>query len=266
MKIHFILILSFFHSFSLKGQKHDYNWLVGYVATTPHPELGLSMLKFNGNNEPIISSEDKGIMDFNQTCAAISDKTGKLAFYSNGCFVANAKHDSLKFGRIGLRQTPYSIIQGALILPYPQKDSLYLVIHQNAGFFPNVFQGKPLDWYGTKQTFYSIVDMSKNNGNGEVITRRNFFLPDSFYAGIGSLVAMKQPDGINWWIYIMESLKNRILLYQLTSEGLSYVSTQTMANYFHDGVGGTVISPDGKKWLCFEIMVQLMLNILRFMI
>lgn len=235
----------------LMAQNHDYNWLMGYGGQDPNaPEIGLSMLSF-ANGKETITSEDKAIMTFYQTCSSISDKTGKLAFYTNGCYIANAQHDSLKRGRISKRKTPYQIIQGALILPYPQKDSLYLVIHEQAGFFKNTHRGKEIDWYGAQKTFYSVVDMAKQEGKGEVIVNQKPFLPDSFYATYGRLTAFKQPDGINWWILIMESMKKRVLRYELTKDGLRYVSTQTLDLDLEDGVGAAVIAPDAKSFAYF---------------
>ena len=131
-------------------------------------------------------------------CSTISDKDGKLLFYTDGSTVWNAKHNIMPngtglFGHL-------SSTQSAIIVPNPSNPSIYYVFtvdephHQNAWAFPD--QG-PADFNGFSTTEYndsftsvpegddgfnnglnySLVDMTLNNGMGDIdIVEKNIQL------------------------------------------------------------------------------------------
>jgi Secretion system C-terminal sorting domain len=133
-----------------------------------------------------------------------------------------------------------------MILPYPQKDSLYLVLYQASGFLPNGI-------YGVKEFLYATVDMSKNNGKGEVIEKSISLL--NYYVAYGKLSAVKHANGIDWWILTMELEKNIFHRYLLSKNGLKYLDQQIIDPADPDGVGCAVFSPDGRKYVRYNDVV-----------
>ena len=75
----------------LFAQKHDNIWVLGYYGQSPHPDLGGIFLDFN-QASLLIYDVDTG-MDFNFTDASICDAQGKLLFYTNGIYIADATHE-----------------------------------------------------------------------------------------------------------------------------------------------------------------------------
>jgi gliding motility-associated-like protein len=97
-------------------------------------------------------------------CSAISSSNGELLFYSDGSTVWDKTHSVMPNGE-GLMGN-YSSTQSAIIVPNPAIDSLYYLFTVDA-------EENDLE-YGLR---YSIVDMSLNDGLGDVIyNRKNILL------------------------------------------------------------------------------------------
>jgi hypothetical protein len=229
------------------AQKHDNIWMCGYSDTngsSPNSKVSLCTIDFS--KQPIeIKMAQKSKMDVSETFANISDKTGKLAFYSNGQLTENFKNDSIKnclfFENHDLGWT---IVQGTMILPYPQKDSLYLVMYQGSGFIPGTTD------YGIKQFYYATIDMSKNKGEGEIIEKTKTIF--NYIPAYGKLSAVKHGNGIDWWILVMEFKTNVFHRYILNKNGLQYVGKQSIGVIDPQGVGASVFSPDGTKYARYD--------------
>jgi hypothetical protein len=244
----FIYILFLFPIF-LQAQKHDNNFVIGYYGITK-PELGLTSINFNPFKIAAIPKKSK--MDIDRTCSIISDKTGKLAFYTNGQHIENDNQDTVQNGLFFNQSDGFTILQGCLVLPFPEKDSMYLVMYQQSGFIPNTTA------FGIKKFQYGVVDMSLNNGKGKMISKGFDVMPTDIYPIYGHLSAVKQANGKDWWIYTMQDNNkgfgscNIFYRYQLTKDGFTYVDKQTIAKSIPDGVGTAVFSPDGKKYAIFN--------------
>ncbi len=138
------IVLCFLHIFCI-AQGEANNWYFGVRA-------GLS---FNsGTPEPVYNSQ----MSTAEGCASISDRDGKLLFYSDGYFIWNRNHQRMT--NDGL----YSVIgdnsngsQTGVIVPWADNDSLYYVfsLGQLGG-----------------NLYYSVVNINRNGGLGEVINKK----------------------------------------------------------------------------------------------
>jgi Secretion system C-terminal sorting domain len=183
-------------------------------------------------------------MDF--TCAAISDKTGKLALYSNGVFLCNSSNDSIKSGGQLFKyyEDVNTIVQGTIIIPYPEKDSLYLVLSQAPGNIPL----EP--FLGVKYFKYHIVDMSKNNGKGQVTLLEGKFC--DYIPSYGKLTVCKHSNGIDYWLLVREHAANKFHRYLFTKNGITENGTQQISIDDPDGVGTAVYSPDGTKYAIYN--------------
>ena len=112
------------------------------------------------NNKPVILHNSK--LTTNNGSATISDKQGNLLFYTTSKTIWNRNHDTLKNGD-GLNTSVIST-QGAIIIPKPGNSNLYYVFTVSGNVRPN-----PGFWY-------HIIDITKDNGKGEVILKNQFIL------------------------------------------------------------------------------------------
>jgi PKD repeat protein len=145
MKLQLVLIgLLIFINCS--GQKQDNIWYFG-----THAGLDFS------SGTPV--KLESGMLDSFEGEASISSPEGKLLFYTDGVTVYDASHNIMLNGE-GLWGSTHST-QSGIIIPIPGSSSHYLIF--------------TLDYAYSDGTFaYSEVDMSKNNGFGEVLSKNNF--------------------------------------------------------------------------------------------
>lgn len=129
-------------------------------------------------------------------CASVCDKnTGELLFYTDGDRVWDRNHNVMPNGD-RLTGLPYhytsgfrgigrgiwwfndtllpptgSCCQGALIVPVPKNPNLYYIFAKPAGEAESDSTGRPNVDYSRRQrcVYYSVVDMSLNNGLGDVV-------------------------------------------------------------------------------------------------
>ncbi|MBL0051547.1 MAG: hypothetical protein IPP29_08575 [Bacteroidetes bacterium] len=182
------------------------------------------------------------------THANITDTNGSLQFYSNGYYIANNANDTMINGT-GINPSPYTTEQGNktiglnipqanLILPMPDHPNLYYLFHNTVDNFP----------YNSLAHFmyYSVIDMSLNNGLGEVVQKNVVISTDTTNAG--KISACKHGNGRDWWITWLGTGNNKIYKTQLTPYGVSAVTTQNIGTTRNMFNGQARFSPDGSKY------------------
>lgn len=213
------------------GQKEANIWYFGRYAG----------IDFNqGSPVPLTNS----VMDQWEGCASICDTTGKLLFYTEGIRVYNKNHEGMA-GGFGLHGEDTST-QSALIVPKPGSNTLYYLftISYNA-------QNHGLQ--------YSIVDMSRQNGLGEVILHNIALLQHT----TEKLTAYPHHNGKDIWIVTHAWNSTAFHSYLLTQDGLSPMPVISKTGTFHgivdeengvfypnheqDYIGYMRISPDGSR-------------------
>lgn len=166
-----------------------------------------------------------------ESCAAISDTNGNLVFYTDGRTVWSKNHQIMENGT-GLFGDASST-QAALIVPYPDNDSLcYLFIaygwtDHNSGFY------------------YNLINIYGNNGQGEVI-KKNVLLhvPVS-----EKLAAVRHKNGIDYWVSTTEYQGNRLYTYLITGNGIvecPVISSVPVTFSSSTVMGALKFSPSGK--------------------
>lgn len=106
---------------------------------------------------------DGNLMDAPEGCATISDVDGRPMFYTNGSTVWNMDHEVMSNGsNIGGDSTA---VQSAIAVPFPNDSTMYYIFTTQ-----EVFGG------GTYQLKMSMVDMKKDVGRGEVISKNNVIM------------------------------------------------------------------------------------------
>jgi hypothetical protein len=240
------------------AQKEDVNWVSGYssipLASNDSSAFGLITINFLNN---VLIQKKIGGQPFrlydNNTC--ISDKNGNLLMYYNGNDIYNSLHqkmkgsDSLNFTKpIHFLKTPQEFVpQGGLILPYPNHENQYMLIHQQVEYL--IIQDSVADIRG-ERLYYSVIDMNKENGLGEVIERKKLILADSME--YGKLSACRHANGKDWSIMVQVNSTPTYYKILLNEEGIKIYDKQTIGNDNYYSLGYAIFSPDGKSYVNFD--------------
>ncbi len=230
-----ILIISSHQSFS---QKDAYNWYFGRNAgITFLPNGGPPVALTNGN----LYTEEGS--------ASISDKDGKLLFYTDGVKVWNASHRRMPNG-YGLKGD-VSSTHSALIIPLPGSKNTFYIFTVGNELRMNGFQ-------------YSIVDMEADGGKGDIVTKNTMINSNS----TERVAAVKHSNGTDIWVIMHEDNNAVFKSYLLTETGIDMKPVISTIGTPHDGLGGNIIGymkvyPDGKK-LAVAIMWKNMVDFFDF--
>lgn len=218
-----IFLFAFFSSVSAQ-LKHDYVWTIGYgklIKNSQGTQFGGIIMDFN--SVPPSLTLQSYIVD--RPRAAISDKSGNLVAYTNGCTVLNRNHDvmvngdTLNPGDVFNEFCPnagdYPLWQPCIFLPKPDSDSLYYLFHlRDDDYFWN-----PMN------LLYSIIDASADGGNGAVVSKNNVVLSDSIYLN-NYVTATQHGNGQDWWVIVPRRFSNNVHVTLLSPEGVAYKGMQ----------------------------------------
>lgn len=240
-----------FYSISLSAQKHDYTWITGYGNT--FPKFGNTDIDFN-KNPPSVTYVTRDI-NFRWNDASISDENGRFLFATNGCTIIGKNNQTIKNGA-GLNPGKVSDTyckngnlqtQGSLFLPAFKDTSKYYLFHLGA----DVVQKNDLGGIGLN-LYYTLLDKTGDNGNGEVLSKNNLIVQDTF--AFGTMTAVKHGNGKDWWIIIPRMLQNKYMKLLFTPEKIHEPVYQNIGNVNQDdnGTGQAVFSPDGSKYINFD--------------
>ncbi len=210
-----------------------------------------TILNFNSGSpqvEPVVKD-----MELEGTNAIMCDSVGKLLFYSNGCYIANATHQMMVNGdSIGKEKLESSycktggnpVVQCIISLPAPNSNHLYYLIYfdlvstYTAPFFP----------LAPRTMYYAVIDMNLDNGLGAVTEKNQIILQDTF--SLGQFQAQRHSNNKDWWIVMPQSLSNCYWTALLTENGIDTVFRQCIGNVWgdRDSGGQSVFSPSGTQY------------------
>jgi hypothetical protein len=193
----FIFVISFFLLFnSLYSHKRTYNWHFGHYA-------GITFNRSDTCIDPpcILGSK----IYTRENCASMSDKSGNLLFYTNGVTIWNSKNEIMSNGD-SLYGHPSSS-QGVIIIPNPSIHNIYYVF---------TIDGNE-NYKSTKGLNYSVVDMTFDNGLGEVI-KKNIHLLDNCAEKIASTLHHNCKD---IWIVVHGFNNNYFFSFLITKDGVN---------------------------------------------
>ncbi len=247
------IILSFGFN-TLIAQKHDYTWYLGFGDLSNNSldsVWGRSVIDYNFSlSDESIQYNGFSFMDFDLTNATISGDQGNFLFSYNGLYIEDASHKPMINGTAMSDSGDEGgdvLIQGGLILPLPNSDSKYVLFHQSF---------KYIGTFGTAgyTLYFSIIDMTENQGLGAVIEKRHLLITDTL--DYGKLTATRHANGRDWWI-----LQPRFNSYEyhrilLTSTGPEILPTQRTNQLHRSGLGQAFFSPNGSKYAMFSAISQ----------
>jgi len=230
----FLALLFFLFLFSphfVFSQKQANNWLFGqnawisFETGVPVPHTGGMFSNLEGS-------------------ASISDSNGKLLFYTNGQLVWNSQHAVMPNGT-GLLGSASST-QSAVIVPNPGNANQYYVftIDDCLDSLVNGFR-------------YSIVDLSLQNGLGEVTTKNQLLHSMT----TEKITAVVHSDNTSIWVITHGYKNNEFYAYLVTPTGIQFQPVVSTCGTIHNGTllatdvchslgsarGYMKTSPDGKR-------------------
>lgn len=229
MRILNFIVLCLFTLLTLvsKSQRAN-NWIFGVNA-------GLS---FNTSTPNALSGGQTTGPD---NTSAISDTNGNLLFYTDGVTVWNKFNSSMPNGTGLIGHV--SAGQCALIVPMPCSADKYIIFHVTEFSNPGYLK-------------YTVVDMSLNNGLGDVVSaQKNVSLGSGWTE---KLCAYYEPVGNKYWVLTHKWNTDQFVAFEVNSSSIatnsvisSVGSVHNCGTYgsVHDAMGQLTISPDGTKVL-----------------
>jgi len=250
----FIFICSlYFISPILYAQREATHWFFGSQAG----------LYFNSNGpSPIYGSA----MHTQDGCATMSDKqTGELLFYTNGRNVWNRNNLLMPNGQDFPDSCWSGITQSALIVPFPNDESKYYLfsIYYTTTLDGSIFI-EPNCNYGEyttamfRQVRYSVIDMTLDDGNGDVVVNQKQILLQT--NATEKITVVPHANGSDYWIVTHAFNSNEFYVYQLTHSGIAepniiaigsvHETRPDRINPDEETRGYMKASPNGKKLAC----------------
>ncbi len=243
-----IIFTFFFTSISVLGQGEANNWYFGQNA-------GIS---FNTTPPTILTD---GKLNTLEGCTSISDTAGNLLFYTDGITIWDKSHNIMPNG-IGLKGDPSST-SSALIVPQPNTPNIYIVFtvdephHFNADDISNTVDGDGIN----NGFMYSVIDMSLNGGNGDVISgQKNIQLVtydasdpmQTAFKCSEKITAVKSEDCNNFWV--ITHFFDTFYAFKISQTGVNTAPIKSkigtpvpISGYRRNALGYIKASPEGNK-------------------
>jgi gliding motility-associated-like protein len=206
-------------SLSSFSQKQATKWYFG-----KHAGLDFS------NGAPVLLTG--GSIDTDEGCATMSDKNGNLLFYTDGETVWNRNHQPMPNGT-GL-MGGYTSTQSALAIPFPGNDSLFYLFTVSQEDRTHGFR-------------YSVVNMKKDNGLGDIVTKNVELLNPAYE----KLSGVRHRNCSDYWIVTRKWNSDEYHAYLITPTGISSPVISKTSNVIGgaptNSRGQLKFSPDGTK-------------------
>ncbi|MDX9790287.1 MAG: hypothetical protein RBT61_05620 [Candidatus Kapabacteria bacterium] len=182
------------------GRNDAMNWFFG----------DKSAISFNtSDGEPI--AIEGSLLSTLEGCSAVSDTNGNLLFYTDGVRVWNRNHEVMNPNNNLAGH--YSSTQSALIIRQPMSYERFYIFTTDAGeYVENIDPAN----YENRGLNYSIVDMSRNNGLGEIVAYNIFLQKPS----AEKLSAVFHENKSDVWIFSQSWETGVIYAYLLTDKGI----------------------------------------------
>ncbi|WP_179352963.1 T9SS type B sorting domain-containing protein [Winogradskyella vidalii] len=187
---------------------------------------------FNSGSPEILLD---GALDTNEGCATISDSNGDLLFYTDGVTVYDRSHNIMPNGTN--LNGDFSSTQSAIAIPFPNNASKYLIFTVDSAWNNPETEGLQ----------YSEIDMTLNNGFGDVTEIKNVLLEQIVNEKV---TAVLNADEDGYWVLSHRHSSDEFIAYEVTASGVnmtpvvSAVGTET--GVFNLG-GQIKVSPNGEK-------------------
>lgn len=219
MRLLFLLAVIVMIAPSVSAQKQNNNWCFGKKGG----------VNFNTATPTSFLSN----MDVSEGGSSISDRTtGQLLFHTNGVVVWDKTGAVMPNGTGVGTDNIHSCQQGCVIVPHPGNPRMYYIFTLN-------------DNSTAGDLAYSLVDMSLNGGNGDVVSGQKKIV---LTTGMTEGMAVYTGCSDNSWVVVFERSVSRFHAYAISATGVSttpVTSTVTYPAQVRD-ISGIKIAPNGK--------------------
>ncbi|WP_066220694.1 T9SS type B sorting domain-containing protein [Formosa haliotis] len=199
-------------------------------------------INFNFNTGQVSTLSD-GRLNTIEGSSSISDSQGNLLFYTDGTTVYNRNHQVMTNGN-GLYGNSSST-QSAVVIPKPNNDDIFYVFTVGSSALQATNHGFN----------YSVVDITGDNGLGEVTSEKNKNLLAFSSEKISAVVKDCNTQAI--WVITLSTASgesderyifNTYYAYEITSSGINTTPVKsTFISNIQDARGALKFSPDGTK-------------------
>lgn len=245
MKKKILILLLILFITELYAQREAAIWYFGVNAG----------IDFNSGSPVALTNGMLGTME---GCATISDRNGKLLFYTDGSFVLNANHQIMPNGSglLGHR----SSTQSAIIIPNPTNPNIYYIFTVDQPRSSDDVVAPNPDGKNDGLN-YTEVNMNLNGGLGEVNpAKKNIHLitydsndsKEAEFKCSEKITAVQHADGNSYWV--VTHFINTFYAFKITNSGVQVdpvkSSTDTsipLGGYLSNAIGYLKSSPNGKK-------------------
>lgn len=201
-----LLLLLLFIASAVYAQ---YNAPQGKIWAFGH-QAGLDFT--NGNPVPVTTQMSPYNSSEVEGCASVCDANGNLLFYCTGNRVWNRYNNIMPNGSniLPLNVFTDNSTQGTVITPVPGDAAKYYIF--------SLQQASANLGHDECRLYYSVVDMNRNNGYGDVIPNRSGILLDS---NLSEAMTTVPGDYCDVWV-VVHGLGNHIFKsYHITNYGIS---------------------------------------------
>ncbi|WP_242132236.1 T9SS type B sorting domain-containing protein [Aestuariivivens marinum] len=200
------------------------------------------------NPDGSITNLTNGMLNTDEGCASISDSDGNLLFYTDGITVWNKLHQPMPNGN-GLYGDPSSS-QSGIIVPKPNDANIFYIFTVDTSI-----GGDPDRGFN-----FSTVDLTLNNGLGDVVSKNVELLEDSSEK---ISAVLKDCVSKSIWVITLASSSGKaednpiydtFYAYEVSNTGVNTTPVKSFVNTFiSDARGYLKLSPDGTKLACANI-------------
>ncbi len=223
-----VLLFIFFYSLStaLYAQQQGKVWAFGRF-------LGID---FNSGSPVLVNTA----IDHQEGCASIADKNGNLLFYTDGDRIYNRNHVIMPNGVL-FYGMPYPLFgagpiwsgtQSAVIVPQPGDSMKYYVFSLASSTYGYLW--------------YSVVDMSLDNGLGDVVPgKKNVTLSDQ--GTLSEKMTAVAGNNCNAWLMVHNRSGNEYQAYEITHAGIVTTPVVSSAVFPTSDIGVIKFSPGRRR-------------------
>jgi hypothetical protein len=246
-------LLLFLGSFSF-AQKQGNIWPIAHTYGLPEAT------QINFNYTPAVIEEVEREYSFRGAHSSICDESGNLLMLTNGLWITNKSgdvmenSDNLNAGDWASASGDwgYPVDKGSFFLQKPNDENLYYLFHM---FIELTGGANPLTRF-----YYTLIDMSYNDGLGKVIEKNVPLLTGDHLLNYNQATAVRHANGRDWWIIVPNHMAPEYFRFLLTPDGIEGPWTQEIGFkeptddwwiYFN---GQRVFSSDGSRFADYDFL------------
>jgi hypothetical protein len=226
---------------SPRANNYDNHWIMGNEY---YDSYGLGGFDFTFP-DTILSPRYLSPGELEEGNIVMSDINGNLQFHSNGRSIWNMHNEAIEGSECfnsdldDYHLDAFISNQSLLSLPDVKEKYLY-----------HIFDLDPINiegefWLAGANLSISTIDMSKNNGRGEIVACNEVIIDDILLNS--TMQASRHENGKDWWIIVGKYQSDEYYKILFTENGVESIETSSWNRYYPALFSGqSTFSPNGK--------------------